>query len=60
MGKPKGADAFGWAVRKDQPELAAALNSWYKPGMEKYINKKESGSFGITMVKRHVRAPYFP
>jgi len=58
MGKPKGADAFGWAVRKDQPELAAALNSWYKPGMEKYINKKESGSFGITMVKRHVRAPY--
>ena len=35
MGKPKGADAFGWAVRKDQPELAAALNSWYKPGMEK-------------------------
>lgn len=58
MGNPKGGEAFGWAVRKDQPELANALNSWYKPGMENDINKKESGKFGTTMVKRHVRAPY--
>ena len=48
----------GWTVRCDQPELANALDAWYKPGMEKNIGKVENNHFGSSMIKRHVRAPY--
>ena len=48
----------GWAVRHDQPELANALDAWYKPGMEKNVCKVENKHFGSSMVKRHIRAPY--
>ncbi len=58
MRNGSGENFSGWAVRYDQPELAKALNAWYKPGMESDINKIEKKHIGHPMIKRHVRAPY--
>lgn len=53
-----GANAAGWAVRSDQPDLAAAISQWYKPGIKKSIGKQERARFGSSGIRRHVRAPY--
>lgn len=50
--------AAGWSVRKDQPDLAEALDKWYRPGMESEASKQESAHFGAKSIRRHVRAPY--
>lgn len=47
-----------WAVRRNQPELAASLTSWYSPSLKEKMLSRERKHSGTAAVRRRVRAPY--
>lgn len=47
-----------WAVRKDNRELAEALNRWFKPAMLSDIRREEKRLLSSGSVRRHVYAPF--
>ena len=48
-----------WAVGKGAPELAKALDEWYRPELKKSVQEEEKRRFlPQFMVRRHARAPF--
>lgn len=48
-----------WTIRKDEPDLAEALNEWFGDGVEVQIERRERTRMKERHeVKRQVRAPY--
>ena len=55
----KEADKTGaWAVSAMNPELATAINNWYKPGMLAEAAKEEKSLLSAPKVTRRVFAPF--
>lgn len=54
-----GVDSSGvqWAVDKEKPQLAKALDEWYKPKMMAEVKKEEAFLLSTRSVRRHVYAP---
>ncbi len=48
----------GWAVAKDNYELADSLNSWFKPTMIAEVKKEENHMLSSSSVKRHIYSPF--
>lgn len=46
-----------WAVRKDSPELAKALNNWFKPEFRKEIQQEEAFLLSTRSIRRHIYSP---
>ena len=47
-----------WAVRRESPQLSAALRQWYSDKLKQEAHKEESKAFGIGSIKRKVHAPF--
>lgn len=47
----------GWVVSREKPQLAKALNDWYRPQMLAEVRKEETFLLSVRSVKRRVFAP---
>jgi membrane-bound lytic murein transglycosylase F len=55
----KSADGkSSWSVRKKSPDLAEALNSWYKPGLLAEVTHSQKTLLSTPYIHRHARAVF--
>ena len=47
-----------WAVRRESPQLSAALSKWYSDKLKQNASKEEAKAFGVGSIKRKVHAPF--
>lgn len=52
-------DSLGmqWAVRKNSPQLADALNKWYSPKLRKDVEQEENFILSTRSIRRHIYSP---